>query len=134
MPNEFLNCCAAARLRSDAKRRKYADLVSSTGSQFLPAVLERFGAFSGALQALVKMVAGDGDCDPLRDEWTFSASSRITSAAQQIVLAAVVGDALMVEALCMRDAFGAHELEAPPFRRAKAPMGLFYAFAEVSQS
>ena len=49
---------------------------------------------------------------------------------QRVVLAAVVGDALMVESLCARDAFGS----APPAVRrsgpARGPVGLGYCFDE----
>jgi len=57
---------------------------------------------------------------------------RVTFLAQRFVLAVVVGDALMVESLCARDAFGS----APPVVRrsgpAKGPVGLGYCFAECS--
>ena len=107
--------------------------MEGTGSQWVAAVAERFGAVSGPLQGLFKQVAGEGERDPLRDEgWSFSASSRVTFLAQRFVLAVVVGDALMVESLCARDAFGS----APPDVRrsgpAKGPVGLGYCFAECS--
>ena len=123
----------AARRRCAAKDTKYRALVESTGSQWVAAVVERFGAVCGPLQGLFKQVAGEGERDPLRDEgWAFSASSRVTFIAQRFVLAAVVGDALMVESLCARDAFGA----APPAVRrsgpARGPVGSGYDFDEVS--
>ena len=70
----------AARRRCAAKDTKYRALVESTGSQWVAAVVERFGAVCGPLQGLFKQVAGEGERDPLRDEgWSFSASSRVVS-------------------------------------------------------
>ena len=125
----------AARRRCAAKDAKYRDLVEGAGSQWVAAVVERFGAVSGPLQGLFKQVAGEGERDPLRDDgWTFSASSRVTFLAQRFVLAAVIGDALMVESLCARDAFGS----APPGVRrlgpVRGPVGSGYCFDEASDS
>ena len=57
----------AAQQRCAAKNRKYKELVESTGSQWVAAVVERFGAVSGPLQGLFKQVAGEGERDPLRE-------------------------------------------------------------------
>ena len=113
---------------------KYGELVAAAGSQFVAAVLERWGAFSGSLQGLIKMVAGDGDLDPLRDEgWSFSASSRQTFAVQRIGLAAAVGDAMMVDALVARDTLGVAPPRGPARHVRVGWVGGGARFAECSE-
>ena len=124
----------AASLRHKQKCAKYTAMVEAAGSQFLAAVIERWGAFGGHLQALVKMVAGDGDLDALGEEgWSFSASSRVTFATQRIGLATAVADAMMVEALVARDVLRAAP-PAPAGRRGLGWVGSGARFAECSES
>ena len=93
--------------------------------------MERFGAFSGPLQAFTKAVTGDGDRDCLRcEDISFSASSRSTYFAQRVCLAGVIGDANMVAALATRDAHGMLERAAARRMRAsyRANLGVGYNF------
>ena len=80
-------------------------MAASVGSQFRPAVVERFGAFCDALVGLVSMICGERHRDPLRDgDYTFSAASRTTYMASQLGLAVVMADAAMVERVISVDA------------------------------
>ena len=77
---------------------KYAPLAGSVSSQFRPAVIERFGACCDALVGFINMLCGTGERDALRvDDYSFSASSRTTYVASQLVFGSVIADAAMIE-------------------------------------
>ena len=88
----------AAALRADKKIAKYAPWAGSVSSQFRPAVIERFGACCDALVGFINMLCGTGERDALRvDDYSFSASSRTTYVASQLVFGSVIADAAMIE-------------------------------------
>ena len=45
------------------------------------------------MQGLIRMVAGDGECDAGSVEWSPTATSRITRAAQCVVFSTVMAEA-----------------------------------------
>ena len=70
----------------------------------VPAAIERYGACGSSLDGLVRMLCGDGDRDIVQCEGVvFSAVSRVTFFAQQIVFAAVIADAEMVLSFLEQD-------------------------------
>ena len=88
----------AADLRAAKKSHKYDQLARGVDSFFAPAVLERFGACSESLVGLIKMIVGDQERSALKDEeYTFSTASCTTHVASQLVFAAVMADAAMIE-------------------------------------
>ena len=48
------------------------------------------------MQGLIRMVAGDGECDAGSVEWSSTATNRITRAAQCVVFSTVMAEARMV--------------------------------------
>ena len=90
-------------------------------SQFVPAVVERFGTFCEEFVGLINMVCGDGERDAYRDsDYTFSASSRVTYATGLLGLSVVIADAAMVERVVSIEACGA---AAERYSRAPARRG-----------
>ena len=48
------------------------------------------------LTGFLKLISGDGDRDPLCDDYTFSSRSNTTYVAQMVVFATVIADACML--------------------------------------
>ena len=91
-------------MKEVAKFRKYQSICDSLGASFFPAAIERYGACGSSLVGLVRMLCGDGDRDIVQCEGVvFSAASRVTFFAQQIVFAAVIADAEMVLSFLEQD-------------------------------
>ena len=111
-PSSSREAGVAAALRSDRKVAKYGPLCSATGSRFVPAVIERYGACCDALVGLFRQLAGVGDSDPGDRNFSFAASSRVTAVAQRVVFATVIADAAMVSRLASADLSG-EDLTAP---------------------
>ncbi len=86
----------AAELRADRKTKKYAPICDAIGSIFKAGVAERHGACCEDLNGFLKLISGDGDRDPLADDYTFSSSSNTTHIAQMVVFATVIADACMI--------------------------------------
>ena len=114
----------AASLRAATKVSKYGRLAAGVSSQFVPAVVERFGTSCDELVGLINMVCGNGERDAFRDcDYTFSASSRVTYATGLLGLSVVIADAAMVERVMSVDACGAASArysKAPARHRADA--------------
>ena len=97
-PSSAVAAGVAADQRAAKKSDKYARLAQGVDSFFAAAVVERFGACSESLVGLIKMIVGDRERDALRDEeYTFSTASCSTHMASQLVFAAVMADAAMIE-------------------------------------
>ena len=67
------------------------------GARFRAATMERFGACSDDLCALVRELCGEGDRPSASDDWYFTAPSSVTYHMQHVVLAGVMSDAAMVD-------------------------------------
>ena len=76
--------------------KKYAPICDAIGSKFIAGVVERFGACCEDLTGFLKLISGDGDRDPLCDDYTFSSRSNTTYVAQMVVFATVIADACML--------------------------------------
>ena len=87
----------AAQQRADAKHRHYRAAVEAMGARFRAATMERFGACSDDLCALVRELCGEGDRPSSSDDWYFTAPSSVTYHMQHVVLAGVMADAAMVD-------------------------------------
>ena len=87
----------AAALRAAKKTNKYKPICDRIHAVFKPAVMERHGHCDDGLCAFIKLISGDEDRDEAAEDYTFSASSRTTYVAQQIVFAGVMADARMVD-------------------------------------
>ena len=103
-PSSSVQSGCAAQMKEVAKFRKYQPICDSLGASFFPAAIERYGACGSSLVGLVRMLCGDGDRDIVQCEGVvFSAASRVTFFAQQIVFAAVIADAEMVLSFLEQD-------------------------------
>ena len=80
---------------------------------FRAGVVERFGACCDDMQGLIRMVAGDGECDAGSVEWSPTATSRITRAAQCVVFSTVVAEARMVRDVMDLDVYGRERAALP---------------------
>ena len=87
----------AAQQRADAKHRHYRAAVEAMGARFRAATMERFGACSDDMCALVRELCGEGDRPSSSDDWYFTAPSSVTYHMQHVVLAGVMADAAMVD-------------------------------------
>ena len=94
--SDRLDGTRAAETRAARKEKKYAPITDAIGSKFIAAVVERFGACCEDLTGFLKLISGDGDRDPLCDDYTFSSRSNTTYVAQMVVFAAVIADACML--------------------------------------
>ena len=101
----------AAASKQSSKHRKYDSLCDQIGSEFRAGVVERFGACCDDMQGLIRMVAGDGECDAGSVEWSPTATSRITRAAQCVVFSTVMAETRMVRDVMDLDVYG-HERAA----------------------
>ena len=103
-------------------------LAQRVGGQFIPTIIERFGAFGDALVGLIKTLTGEAQRDPLiDDDYVFSTSSRTTYVASQLCFTAVIADAYMIDQLMAHDVSGcplgaAVPAPAPP--RVSPPSGV----------
>ena len=75
--------------------------------------MERFGACCDDMQGLIGMVAGDGECDAGSVEWSPTATSRITRAAQCVVFSTVMAEARMVRDVMDLDVYGRERAALP---------------------
>ena len=75
--------------------------------------MERFGACCDDMQGLIRMVAGDGECDAGSVEWSPTATSRITRAAQCVVFSTVMAEARMVRDVVDLDVYGRERAALP---------------------
>ena len=90
--------CVAARMRSDEKHRHYDAAVRAVGGEFRAGVVERFGACSDDMLAILRIIAGDADRDLMdADDWYFTAPSQRSYYSQHVVFSAVIADAQMVD-------------------------------------
>ena len=119
---------AAASAKEKYKQNKYNPLAQRVGGQFIPTIIERFGAFGDALVGLIKTLTGEAQRDPLiDDDYVFSTSSRTTYVASQLCFTAVIADAYMIDQLMAHDVSGcplgaAVPAPAPP--RVSPPSGV----------
>ena len=90
--------CVAAQPRADTKHAHYRAAVEAMGACFRAATMERFGACSDDLCALVRELCGEEDRPSASDDWYFTAPSSVTYHMQHVVLAGVLSDAAMVDA------------------------------------
>ena len=106
-PSSAVKGGRAAQLKLNEKHGEYDAATRSVGGEFRAGVIERFGACSDDMVALLRMISGDGDRD-LRgaDDYTFSAPSRKSYYEQHVVFAAVMADAAMLDAVISMDACG----------------------------
>ena len=103
----------AAASKQSSKHRKYDSLCDQIGSEFRAGVVERFGACCDDMQGLIRMVAGDGECDAGSVEWSPTATSRITRAAQCVVFSTVMAEARMVRDVMDLDVYGRERAALP---------------------
>ena len=103
----------AAASKQSSKHRKYDSLCDQIGSEFRAGVVERFGACCDDVQGLIRMVAGDGECDAGSVEWSPTATSRITRAAQCVVFSTVMAEARMVRDVMDLDVYGRERAALP---------------------
>ena len=94
--SDRLDGARAAETRAERKVKKYAPICDAIGSKFIAGVVERFGACCEDLTGFLKLISGDGDRDPLCDDYTFSSRSNTTYVAQMVVFATVIADACML--------------------------------------
>ena len=67
----------AAELRAERKTKKYGPICDAIGSIFKAGVAERHGACCEDLNGFLKLISGDGDRDPLADDYTRSDERRV---------------------------------------------------------
>jgi len=109
-PSSAMEVGRAAHLRLADKHRKYDGPTRSVGGEFRAAVIERFGACSDDMLALLRMISGDGDRDLQgADDYTFSAPSRKSYYEQHVVFATVMADAAMLEMAISMDVCSVHD-------------------------
>ena len=71
----------AASAKEKYKQNKYNPLAQRVGGKFIPAIIERFGAFGDALVGLLKTLTGEAQRDPLiDDDYVFSQITGANSA------------------------------------------------------
>jgi hypothetical protein len=100
----------AAKKRAEDKHRKYGVTCRRADADFRDAVMERYGACSDGLVGLLRLIAGTGDREVGDRDYSASAPSRVTHAAQIVVFGGVLADAEMLSSV----------LEADVYRRARA--------------
>ena len=116
--------CGALAARSDVRGgwqqlvSRVVSIVSTTVcvisvSEFRAGIVERFGACCDDMQGLIRMVAGDGECDAGSVEWSPTATSRITRAAQCVVFSTVMAEARMVRDVMDLDVYGRERAALP---------------------
>ena len=93
----------AARQRADEKHRKYGVTCRRVDADFRDAVMERYGACSDGLVGLLRLVAGTGDREVGDRDYSATAPSRLTHAAQIVVFGGVIADAEMLSSAIEAD-------------------------------
>ena len=97
-PSSAVTCGVAAEQRAARKVQKYGDLIFAQSGTFVPAVVERYGAFCDGLVGLLRVLCGEHDRDAARcEDYTPFARSRISHAAGLLGLAVVSADAAMLD-------------------------------------
>ena len=72
--------------------------MRAVGGEFRAGVVERFGACSDDMLAILRIIAGDADRDLMdADDWYFTAPSQRSYYSQHVVFSAVIADAQMVD-------------------------------------